>query len=154
MKIYIASSWKEMCMVIHWRDLLMSYGHEVDAFCDRRCDRHIENFTESGNFDGLPDKLTEITAQKEDRIRKVFEEDKKWIDWADAVLLILPSGKSAHLEAGYAKGTGKIVVAYSNSFPLGEFEVMYGFMDLVSDSKVETLAYFNQIGREDLYSRR
>ena len=42
--------------------------------------------------------------------------------------MIHPCGKSAHLEAGYAKGSGKLLYMWG-SFPKGEFDVMYGFAD-------------------------
>jgi hypothetical protein len=44
------------------------------------------------------------------------------------VVLILPSGKSSHLEAGYAKGCGKKLYIIGG-FVKGEFETMYGFAD-------------------------
>ena len=42
--------------------------------------------------------------------------------------MVLPSGKNAHLEAGYAKGIGKKLFVYGD-FTSGEFDVMYGFAD-------------------------
>jgi len=36
-----------------------------------------------------------------------FDRDKKWLDWADTCVLVLPCGRSAHLEAGYSIGHGK-----------------------------------------------
>lgn len=41
-----------------------------------------------------------------------FESDKNGMDWADVCVLVLPSGRSAHLEAGYMAGQGKPVVVY------------------------------------------
>lgn len=39
--------------------------------------------------------------------RHVYEFDKRHLDAADAVVLILPAGRSGHLELGYALGQGK-----------------------------------------------
>lgn len=39
--------------------------------------------------------------------RHVFEFDKSHLDRCDASLLILPAGKSCHLEFGYTRGRGK-----------------------------------------------
>lgn len=36
-----------------------------------------------------------------------FNADKRAMDWADTCLLLLPSGRSAHLEAGFMAGQGK-----------------------------------------------
>jgi hypothetical protein len=76
-----------------------------------------------------------IKFLEDERSQRAFVEDKKWLDWADVCILILPSGKSSHLEAGYAKGQGKQLIIYQRHFPEGEFDVMYGFADLItSDS--------------------
>lgn len=39
--------------------------------------------------------------------RHVFSFDKHHLDTADAALLVLPAGKSGHLELGYVAGQGK-----------------------------------------------
>ncbi|MBU1172967.1 MAG: hypothetical protein KKD44_25685, partial [Proteobacteria bacterium] len=54
------------------------------------------------------------------------KEDRKWLDWSDCVIMLMPCGRSSHLEAGYAKGQGKLLYIYG-VFPRGEFDVMYGF---------------------------
>ena len=46
-------------------------------------------------------------ALKGEAARHVFEFDKKWLIAADAVVLISPAGKSAHIELGWALGQGK-----------------------------------------------
>ena len=130
MKIYIASSWKMAEWVIAWKTQLKSLGYEVDAFCDDSDGRYVFHFSEIGN----PSDLDAINFIVDERSQKAFREDKKWLDWADVCLLILPAGKSAHLEAGYAKGQGKLLIIWQNKFPKGEFDVMYGFADLITDS--------------------
>ncbi|UUZ97868.1 hypothetical protein LJK87_49950 [Paenibacillus sp. P25] len=80
--------------------MLVPFGFEVDAFCDPSGDRFVFS------FDLLPDveKMNAKTVLEEPVVQRAFKEDKKWLDWADTVLLILPAGKSAHLEAGYSCG--------------------------------------------------
>lgn len=124
MKIYVASSWKNsnwlQCVVDHLR----YHGHEVDCFCEPRKDRFVFHFSEIGDLE----ELNAISFLEDKRSKKAFEEDKKWIDWADCIVMVLPCGNSAHLEAGYAKGKGKKLYIISR-FPPGEFDVMYGFAD-------------------------
>jgi len=36
----------------------------------------------------------------------VFSFDKQWLDWADTGVLVMPAGKSGHLELGYLIGRG------------------------------------------------
>ena len=130
MKIYLASSWKNVELVSSWYYYLDSYGFEVDAFCNNSKGRYVFHFSEIVPVDDLD----AINFLQDDRSKKAFLEDKKWLNWADACLLILPAGKSSHLEAGYAKGRGKKLIIWQKDFPKGEFDVMYGFADLISDS--------------------
>lgn len=136
-KVYLASSWKNERLVKNIAEILRLKGHEVDAFCDYANGRFVFS------FDQLPDvsEKNAITVLDEPMVQKAFQEDKKWIDWADGVLLILQSGKSAHLEAGYAKGQGKFLIIYQQEFFKGEFDVMYGFADLVTDDFNEVVKF-------------
>lgn len=127
MKLYVASSWKNehMCRVL--ADVLREYGHEVDCFCDPRCGRFVFHWS---SFVSDPADLQKYNAKSfmgDERVQRAFAEDKKWLDWCDGVLLVLPAGRSAHLEAGYAVGRGKPVWAWGK-MPDGEFDVMYGLL--------------------------
>ncbi|SFR15369.1 hypothetical protein [Desulfoscipio geothermicus] len=133
MKIYIASSWKNEELVRAFAKMLRDAGLEVDDFTDDSRGRFVFHYSELGNLD----ELDAINFLEDERSQRAFQEDKKWLDWADAVVLILPAGKSAHLEAGYAKGCGKKLVIWQMSFPKGEFDVMYGFADLITDDHVK-----------------
>lgn len=105
--------------------ILRRDGHEVDCFCDGSTSRYC--FRWSDHFEKIEDAnvfsfLTLPEAQK------AFLEDKKWLDWCDAVVMLFPCGNSAHLEGGYAKGAGKKVFMWGK-FPQGYFENMYSFLD-------------------------
>jgi len=89
-----------------------------------------------------PDKskseLNAVTFLEDKRSQRAFKEDKKWLDWCDACVVVLPAGNSSHLEAGYAKGQNKKLIIYAPlGFPQGEFDVMYGFADLLTDRLYE-----------------
>ena len=124
MKIYIASSWKMENVVKDLALLLRGEGHEVDCFCDDSNGRYVFHWSEIAN----KEELDAISFLADKRTQKAFREDKKWLDWAEICILVVPSGKSAHLEAGYIKGQGKRLLIYGE-FPPGEFDVMYGFAD-------------------------
>jgi len=128
MKIYIASSWKNQKAVLALAEYLERYGFEVDAFCrssDTRYAFHwselVDNEDDLANYDAV-----EMLADP--RTKRAFKEDRKWLDWSDCVIMLMPCGRSSHLEAGYAKGQGKLLYIYGD-FPKGEFDVMYGFAD-------------------------
>lgn len=128
MKIYIASSWKNQEKVLSLAKRLEAEGFEVDAFCrstDNRYSFHwselVDNEDELANYDA-------IQFLSDPRTQRAFKEDNRWLDWSDTVIMLMPCGKSSHLEAGYKKGQGKRLYIYGE-FPKGEFEVMYGFAD-------------------------
>jgi nucleoside 2-deoxyribosyltransferase len=58
--------------------------------------------------------------------KHIFEFDKFHIDRADAGLVVMPVGKSGHLEAGYMRGQGKPVWALFDSEPK-RYDVMAQF---------------------------
>lgn len=140
MKIYLASSWKLADRVLQLKELLISKEHEVDAFCDLSDGRFVFSFDKLPNVE----QMSARTVLQEPIVQKAFNEDRKWLDWADACLLILPAGNSAHLEAGYAAGCGKKLVIYRPNFPAGEFDVMYGFADLITDDLLEVVEFFGK----------
>jgi nucleoside 2-deoxyribosyltransferase len=130
-RIYIASSWKNAARVRALADLLRARGHEVFDFTDPDTRREgFENYLYSASRAmGKPREMieyTELLAAPE--TRKAFRSDKAGLDWADTVVLLLPCGRSAHLEAGYGVGQGKQVHILGD-LPLGEFEVMYMFAE-------------------------
>lgn len=71
-------------------------------------------------------------------------------DWnamcrADAFVLVLPCGRSAHLELGWAVGAGKRTAILLDG-PTVTPELMYRMVDLVTDSMLDLLAW---LGVED-----
>lgn len=69
----------------------------------------------------------------------VFAFDKRNIDSSDAVILLYPAGKSAHLELGYAAGSGKETHIILDGEP-DRYDVMLNFADEVWYSEEEFLA--------------
>jgi len=127
-RIYLAGSWKNQKEILLIRDILNSQGHAVDCFASEDNGRISFNWSK---LDDIQDKLPKMDAKdmlEVHKVKEAFKEDKKWLDWCDLCILILPSGKSAHLEAGYAKGKDKIVVIFGD-LQKGDFDVMYGFAD-------------------------
>lgn len=142
MKIYIASSWKNAEMAYSVAIYLRDKGFKVDAFMDDLKGRYVFNWRE---IIGEKYKLNAITFLEDKRSQRAFREDKKWLDWCDCCVLVLPAGNSAHLEAGYIKGQSKEFVIYAPlGFPQGEFDVMYGFADLMTDEIDKVIAFLKE----------
>lgn len=66
---------------------------------------------------------------------------------ADICVLLLPCGRSAHLEAGWMKGAGKKVFAFIYSGDRIEPELMYGLIDGIALS-IQELAEMLKGGRQ------
>lgn len=129
-KIYIASSWKNAEMAYTLACHLRELKYEVDVFVDSQSGRYVFSFDEVGNRD----ELNAVSMLQSPKAQRAFREDKKWLDWSDCCILLLPAGNSAHLEAGYIKGQKKKLIIYAPlRFPKGKWDVMYGFADLMTE---------------------
>lgn len=106
MKLYVASSWPNVLQqaVVH---TLRAAGHEVYDF--------KQPMPEAKGF-GSSEVDPEWKAWVPERFReclshpvavKGFDSDLDAMKDADACILVLPCGRSAHLEAGYFVGAGK-----------------------------------------------
>lgn len=58
--------------------------------------------------------------------RNVFNFDKRHLDASDIAILLMPAGKSGHLELGYMLGAGKIGYVLFDKEP-ERWDVMYQF---------------------------
>ena len=135
MKLYVASAWRNATSALAMQNALLRAGHEVDCFCDDTGDRYVFHWQE------ITEEIRELNARtflSHPQAIRAFEEDRKWLDWADGVVMVLPCGNSAHLEAGYAVGCGKWLGIFGD-LTGGEFDVMYGFANIVTDDLPELL---------------
>ncbi len=75
---------------------------------------------ETARGSNYPEALAGYAAQH------VYKFDKHHLDRCDAAILVMPAGKSAHLELGYVIGSGK--PGYILLGPeTGRYDVMYNF---------------------------
>jgi hypothetical protein len=104
-RIYLASSWRnphQPWMV----DLLRQNGHQVYDF---RNPPHSTGFKWSDIGLTLPCTAEEYrrALHTHPRAAQGFGADFAAMRWADTGLLVLPCGRSAHLELGWMAGAGK-----------------------------------------------
>ena len=123
-RIYVASSWRNPIqpeIVV----ALRAAGHEVYDF--RNPAPGNNGFAWSAidpDWIGWnPRRFAELVTTHP-VARAGFNHDKDALDWCDTCVLVLPSGRSAHLEAGYAAGQGKRVIVYLHPDKF-EPELMY-----------------------------
>ncbi len=73
---------------------------------------------------------------------KGFESDYSAMEWANVCVLVMPCGRSAHIEAGYFNGAGKKLYILLSD---GEPELMYKMADGVFTNINELLDVLNGI---------
>ena len=133
-RVYVASSWRNQYFPEVVKRLREA-GHEVYDFRNpphggagfhwTDIDPNAPDWTYAQYAEGLHHPLAE----------RQFQADIDALTWADTCVLVLPSGRSAHTEAGWMAGAGKRVVAYIPE--MVEPELMYKLFDAVAGSLEE-----------------
>ncbi len=146
MKIYVATSWRN-----EWQPgvvvALRESGHEVYDF------REPHTTGPNRGRQGVGFRWSEIDPQWESwtpsqyiqalnsqAATDGFGSDMDALEWCEACVLVMPCGRSAHLEAGWAKGIGKLTLALLTDY--SEPELMYRMFDklcLNLDDVIHTL---------------
>lgn len=126
MRIYVASSWRNAYqpeVVVGLRNA----GHDVYDF--RNPGPGERGFLWSQIADDWQQWSVEQFAAALDHplARHAFNRDERALKWCDCCVLVLPSGMSAHLEAGWCAGAGKPVAVFAPE--LREAELMYRLFD-------------------------
>ena len=110
MKIYVASSWRNdiQPLVV---ETLRAEGHEVydfknppsgTGFSWAQVDPNWENWTNEEYLQALEHPIAKAG----------YQSDFDAMCWADACVLVLPCGRSAHTEAGWMQGKGKPTIVF------------------------------------------
>lgn len=121
-KIYVASSWRNESQGGVVQALRLD-GHDVYDFKNPRPGdtgfrwSEIDPAWKHWNPEEFRDALKHPVAESG------FASDFSAMEWADEFCLVLPCGRSAHLEAGWAMGQGKRISLFIKD-PL-EPELMY-----------------------------
>ncbi len=138
-KIYVASSWRNTSQprVV---STLIEAGHEVYDFRNPKEDANGFHWSEIHQDWDCWTASGYIHALKHPLAEAGFKSDYDAMEWADTCVLVLPCGRSAHIEAGYFNGAGKrlIILLLGDLVP----ELMYKMADHICidlQEVVETL---------------
>jgi len=123
-KIYVASSWRnaiQQAVVTFLRGL----GHEVYDFRNPAPGNAGFAWTsiDPNWMRWTPEQFAELLTTHP-IAAEGFAFDRNALEWCDTCVLVLPCGRSAHLEAGYAADQGKhlVTLLHADKF---EPELMY-----------------------------
>jgi hypothetical protein len=152
-RIYVASSWRNAMQPVVVK-ALRTVGHEVYDF------RHPEPGEEGFHWTAVESSPRPWTAEmlgnalEHPIARAGFEKDVAALRSCDACVLILPCGRSAHLELGWAVGAKKWTVVLMAE--PDEPELMYRMVDAVCPSIGSVIGFLEwaaQMRPEDLRVR-
>lgn len=129
MKIYVASSWRNDLQPNVVSDL-RSAGHEVYDF--RNPSTGDKGFHWSDINPGWQTwgHIEYLAGLNHHLAESGFRNDYKGMVWADVCVLVLPCGRSAHLEAGWFVGVSKRLYILADP---SEPELMYKLADGIFD---------------------
>lgn len=134
-KVYVIGSLRNHA-IPQVAEMLRSLGHKVfdDWYAaGPEADDYWQKY-ERAKGSSFAEALAGFAAQH------VFAFDKKHLDACDIAVMVMPAGKSAHLELGYCKGLGKQTVIFMDKEP-ERFDVMYNFADKVCTSDEELIGF-------------
>jgi nucleoside 2-deoxyribosyltransferase len=138
-KVYVASSWRNK----YQQDVvaeLRNAGHEVYDFRNPRPGDHGFHWSE---IDPKWQQWREFEyrdALKHPIAESGFASDFEAMQWADACVLVLPCGRSAHLEAGWFVGQGKPCAIFIPETVEPELMYKMGTVCVWMDEVLECLA--------------
>lgn len=116
MKIYMASSWKNE----RYYTLLPKINNMGHTVLDWRDAKSGGAFRWSDATDIPVERMTGTEYRdvvlKSDRAERGFAFDYGLMQLADCCVLLLPCGRSAHLEAGWFAGNGKRLIIHTPDF--------------------------------------
>lgn len=121
MKIYVASSWRNE----NQPDVVTALRAAKHEVYDFRCPPHGKGGFHWSDIDPhwkgwTPEKFRSVLFTP--IARDGFDSDMSAMLWADACVMVMPCGRSAHLEAGWFVGRNKPVCILLSD---GEPELMY-----------------------------
>lgn len=151
-RVYLATSWKNtsypsVLAAIH------AAGHEVYDFRDDNAAfnwRELQHPDRHDWQDWRFEEFRDVLAMP--RAKDAFANDIDALEWADTGIVLLPCGRSAHMELGWLVGAGKPVALLRDPLEGQPFhhwrgatdaELMYGLVDYMAsttDDVVDWLA--------------
>ena len=139
MKIYVASSWinQQQPSVVQ---ALREHGFDVYDFRNPSPGDHGFAWSQCASREQLlsPKDFADIVL-KHPIAQAGFRKDMTALSEADATVLVLPCGRSAHLELGWAAGHGQRTIVLLDD-PISEPELMYLACDFLCSSVQEVIA--------------
>ncbi|WP_027365754.1 hypothetical protein [Desulfotruncus alcoholivorax] len=141
MKIYISSSWKNRDTVRELAIKLRELGHRVYDFTDPNCRKSPEIPPEKypEQFDPSIHKYSEYINIPE--LKQAVMDNKRAINWANFIILLLPCGSDSHADWALGVGLGKRSVVVGQPLK-GERSPVHHWADRIFDYVDDFIKWF------------
>ncbi len=130
-EFFIAGKTRNKDNILKICDLFDKYN--ISYYCFLKNDETMNSYGEEGQSEEEKMKVFENLGLKSDVVLKIFKEDLDNERASRNLLLVLPAGKSGHIESGIAYGMGK------KCYAIGEFDAtdsLYNiFENIFADEK-------------------
>lgn len=113
-EFFIAGKTRNKENILRICDIFDKYN--ISHYCFLKNDNSMESYGDRNKSDEENMEIFENLDLKSDVVLKIFEEDLENQKASRNLLLVLPAGKSGHIEAGIAYGMGR------KCYAIGEFD--------------------------------
>ena len=106
--------------------------HNISYYCFLKDDGTMNSYGEDGQTEEEKMQVFESLGLKSDIVLNIFKQDLENEKACKNLLLVLPAGKSGHIEAGIAYGMGK------KCYAIGEFDTtdsLYNIFETIFENE-------------------
>ena len=137
-EFFIAGKTRNKDYILKICDLFDKYN--VSYYCFLKNEDTMNSYGEEGQTEEEKMKKFESLGLKSDIVLNIFNQDLENEKVSKNFLLVLPAGKSGHIEAGIAYGMGK------KCYAIGEFDAtdsLYNIFDSIFKDETELDEFLN-----------
>lgn len=139
---FIASRFRNKDTVLELAQKIRATGKTVYAFIESESSiRHVADLENTDPEEAMKAFEARPNWQNDPAVKEIFETDMTALKNSDALVLLLPAGKSAHMEAGTAYGLGKHTIVIGDQ---KETETLYLIFDEFYDTIDQFIASIKQ----------
>ncbi|MCR4581363.1 MAG: hypothetical protein K5666_02500 [Bacilli bacterium] len=138
-EFFIAGKTRNKNNILKICDIFDKYN--ISYYCFLKNDDTMNSYGEEGQTEDEKMKVFENLGLKSDIVLNIFKQDLDNEKACKKLLLVLPAGKSGHIEAGIAYGMGK------KCYAIGEFDAtdsLYNIFENIFESEQQLEEFLKQ----------
>ncbi|MEE3343786.1 MAG: hypothetical protein VZS44_06830 [Bacilli bacterium] len=143
-EFFIAGKTRNKDYILKICDIFDKYN--ISYYCFIKNDGTMNSYGEESQTEDEKMKIFEDLDLKSDIVLKIFNEDLDEEKAAKNFLLVLPAGKSGHIEAGIAYGMDK------KCYAIGEYDAtdsLYNIFDIIFENEEQLEEFLKEYGKEE-----